>query len=87
MYISKELEKVSHLLREKSIEADEWKHKFMDIEEEHSHAKRREETTKKSGAQEKQYLQSEIHRLTDLVEELKHKNSSLEINVNELRVY
>ena len=47
MYLSKELEKVSHLLREKSIEADEWKHKFMDIEEEHSHTKRREETVKK----------------------------------------
>ena len=85
MYLSKELEKVSHLLREKSIEADEWKHKFMDIEEEHSHTKRREETTKKSGAQEKQYLQSEIHRLTELVEELKHKNSSLEIHLHEAR--
>ena len=81
-------------LRQKCDEVEDWKHKFMDLESENNNHKHRVETTKKAGAQEKQYLQSEIKRLTDLldsknheVEDMRNHISKLEITINELRSY
>ena len=81
-------------LRQKCDEVEDWKHKFMDLESENNNHKHRVETTKKAGAQEKQYLQSEITRLSDLldsqnheIEVLRNDISKLEITINELRSY
>ena len=64
----------------------------MDLETDNHGHKTRAETAKRAGAQEKQYLQSEIARLTELLEAKNHENeewkirhSKLEININEYR--
>ena len=43
--------------------------------------KHREERSKKSGADEKKFLQSEISRLTELLDRLSHENENLKSEV------
>ena len=62
-------------LRNAGMELEEWKAKYHEIENDHTNNKIREEKSKKSGAQEKQYLQSELNRLS---EELKHAHFEIE---------
>ena len=89
---SLEIERLNVIWRDCLLEIDEWKHKYMDLEAENHGHKHREEKTKKAGAQEKQYLQSEITRLTEILDNRNHeiddwriKHSKLEININEYR--
>ena len=89
---SLEIERLNMIWKDCLVEVEEWKHKFMDLESENHEHKHRAETVKRAGAQEKQYLQSEIERLREQldmrnheIEEWKSKNTKLEININEYR--
>ena len=91
-FLSQEIERLNHILKQKCEELEDWKHKYMDLESESHGHKNRAETVKRAGAQEKQYLQSEIARLSELLDSKNHENedlkikcSKLEININENR--